>query len=74
MVYKNNMTDVIKMIKHHMVDHDIRQKDICNATGWSKSTVSNFLNNRTENPSLNTLMELCNAAGCDLIIDIKSKI
>ncbi len=26
-------------IQHIMIDKDIRQKDICNITGWSRATV-----------------------------------
>ena len=64
------------MIKHIMLDKDIKQKDICNATGWSKGTVSNLLNGRTANPSLsiislNIILELCKACDCNFLIDIK---
>lgn len=38
-----------------------------------KGTVSNLLNGRTENPSLKVILELCNAIGCDFIIDIQPK-
>ena len=54
-----------------MIEKDIKQKDICNKTGWSKSTVSNILNNRTSNPSLDLLLNICNAMDCKLIIDIE---
>ena len=73
MKYTGNISDITLMLKHAMIDNNIRQKDICNATGWTKGTVSNLLNNRTENPSLKILLELCNAANCDLYIDIKPK-
>lgn len=43
-----------------MLDMDIKQKDLCNATGWTKATISILLNNRTEKPSLKILLELCN--------------
>lgn len=68
--YDGNISDITLMIKHIMLDMDIKQKDLCNATGWTKATVSNLLNNRTENPSLKILLELCNAMECDFIIDI----
>ena len=61
------------MIKHAMLDNDITQKDICSATGWSKGTVSNLLNGRTENPSLKIILQLCDAIGCDFIIDIAKR-
>lgn len=71
--YDGNIADITLMIKHLMLDMDIKQKDLCNATGWTKATVSNLLNNRTENPSLKILLELCNAMNCNLIIDIVPK-
>lgn len=73
MIYKGDISDITLMIKHAMLDNDKKQKDICNMTGWSKGTVSNLLNNRTENPSLKVLFELCNAIDCDLVIDIKPR-
>jgi len=69
--YNGNINDIMLMVKHAMLDNDIKQKDICNATGWSKGTVSNLLNGRTENPSLKVILELCKACKCDFIIDIK---
>jgi transcriptional regulator with XRE-family HTH domain len=68
--YNGNISDITLMIKHIMLDMDIKQKDLCNAT---KATISNLLNNRTENPSLKILLELCNAMNCELIIDIQPK-
>lgn len=68
--YNGNISDITLMMKHLMLDLDIKQKDLCNSTGWTKATVSNLLNNRTENPSLKVLFELCNAMNCNLIIDI----
>ena len=69
--YTGNVNDIMIMIKHIMLDKDIKQKDICNATGWSKGTVSNLLNGRTANPSLNIILELCRACNCNFLIDIK---
>ncbi len=71
--YNGNISDVTLMIKHAMLDNGISQKDICNKTGWTKGTVSNLLNNRTSNPSLKIILQLCDAVGCDFIIDIKPK-
>ena len=73
MKYNGDITIVMLMIKHAMLDNDITQKDICSATGWSKGTVSNLLNGRTENPSLKIILQLCDAIGCDFIIDIVKK-
>lgn len=66
----NNIDDVTLAIRHIMLDKDIRQKDICIATGLSKQSISNLLNNRTENITLDTLNKLCKAVGCKLLIDI----
>lgn len=63
--------DVTLAIRHIMLDKDIRQKDICIATGLSKQAISNLLNNRTENITLDTLNKLCKAVGCKLSIDIE---
>ena len=71
--YNGNIEDIMLLIKHKMLDNNISQKDICNITGWSKSTVSNLLNGRTENPSLKIILQLCNAINCDFIIDIQNK-
>lgn len=68
--YNGDISEITLMLKHIMLDMDIKQKDLCNATGWTKATISNLLNNRTENPSLKILLELCNAMECDFIIDI----
>lgn len=68
--YNGDISEITLMLKHIMLDMDIKQKDLCNVTGWTKATISNLLNNRTENPSLKILLELCDAMGCDLIIDI----
>lgn len=73
MIYKGDISDITLMIRHAMLDNDKKQKDICNATGWAKGTVSNLLNNRTDNPSIDLLLKLCNAIDCDLIIDIQPK-
>lgn len=73
MKYDGNVMEVMKLIKHRMIDRDITQKDICNATGWSKGTVSNLLGGKTENPSLKVILQLCDAIGCDFVIDITER-
>lgn len=70
MKYNGDINEIMKQIKHIMIDNDITQKDICNVTNWSKATVSNLLNGRTENPSLKIILQLCDAINCDLVIDI----
>lgn len=70
MIYTGDISAITLLIKHKMLDMDKTQKDICNATGWAKSTVSNLLGNKTDNPSINTILSLCDAIDCDLHIDI----
>lgn len=70
MKYNGDINEIMKQIKHIMIDNDITQKDICNVTNWSKATVSNLLNGRTENPSLKIILQLCDAINCDFVIDI----
>lgn len=67
----NNIQDITNAIKHIMIDKNMRQKDLCSATGLSKQAISNLLNNRTENITLDTLDRLCKAIGCELIIVIE---
>lgn len=69
----NTIEDVTLAIKHIMLDKDIRQKDICNKSGLSKQSVSNLLNNRTENITLDTLNKLCKAVECKLVLDISDQ-
>ena len=38
MKYENNK-QLMNTIHHIMIDNDIRQKDISNATGWSRQSV-----------------------------------
>ncbi len=70
MIYDGNSDKVIDLIKHTMIDTRTQQKDIVEKTGLNKGTVSNFLNYKSSNPTLDTLKMYCNAMGCDLVIDI----
>ena len=69
--YSGNINEVMIQIKHIMIDKGLRQKDICNVTGWSRQTVSNLLAGRTPNPGINIIHTLCDAIGCSLYIDIE---
>ena len=68
--YNGNIEDFTLMLKHIMLDKNITQKDIANNTGWTKQTVSNFLNNRTKNPSITVIYEICKGLGCELILKV----
>lgn len=69
--YSGKIDDITLMLRHIMLDKDMRQKDVCNATGLSKQTISNLLNNRTDNITFETLDKLCKAMGCKLYIEIE---
>ncbi|RFZ78248.1 hypothetical protein DS742_14135 [Lacrimispora amygdalina] len=73
MIYDGNSDKIIDMIKHKMIDVKKQQKDIIDYTGFNKGTVSNFLNYKSTNPTLETIKLYCDAIGCDLIIDIREK-
>ncbi len=71
MIYNNNIDDLMKQIKHIMIDKDIRQIDVAEKTGQNKATISNLLNCKSKNVTLDTLLMLCNAIDCQLEINIK---
>lgn len=73
MIYNNNIDDLMKQIKHIMIDKDIKQIDLAEKTGQNKATISNLLNCKSKNVTLDTLLMLCNAIDCQLEIDIKLK-
>lgn len=73
MLYNNNIDDIMKQIKHIMIDNDIKQADIVSTTGQSKGTISNLLNCKSKNITLDTLLMLCNAVDCQLEINIIPK-
>jgi len=51
-----------------MLDDDIKQIDIAKATGLTQATVSNILNMRRDNITLDTLQAIANAIGYDVDI------
>ena len=73
MIYNGNSDKVIDLIKHTMIDTRTQQKDIVEKTGLNKGTVSNFLNYKSSNPTLDTLKMYCDAMECNLVIDIIPK-
>ena len=70
MVYNQNVDKMMLQIKHIMLDSGLRQVDIVEKTGLQKSTVSNLLNGRSKNITLDTLLLLCNAIGYDIEINL----
>jgi transcriptional regulator with XRE-family HTH domain len=68
-----NQDELILQIKHYMLDNKLKQKDIVVATGLSKQTISNLLNGRSKNMTLDTLFMLLNALDCNLSISLNKK-
>lgn len=69
----NNQDEIILQIRHYMLDNNLKQKDIVVATGLSKQTISNLLNGRSKNMTLDTLFMLLNALDCNLSISLNKK-
>ena len=65
-----NQDDLILQIKHYMLDNKLKQKDIVARTGLSKQTISNLLNGRSKNMTLDTLFMLLNALDCNLSVSL----
>ena len=70
--YENNQ-NVIDGLKEYIVDNHIKQKDICDKTSYSKQYVSNIINGRSGNLTLETLNTIVKAMDCDLIIEFRKK-
>lgn len=68
-----NQDDLILQIKHYMLDNKLKQKDIVACTGLSKQTISNLLNGRSKNMTLDTLFMLLNALDCNLSVSLNKK-
>lgn len=73
MIYNGDIMDIVKTIEHIKIDYNISNTDIADKTGKSKQTISNILKGRQPNMTLETLLSLCNAIGCDLKIEIKRR-
>lgn len=71
--YAGNIEPITTTLKHIMLDKNIKQKNISEYTGLSKQTISNLLNNRNDNMTLDTLKMLCDSIGLKLIIAIEEK-
>lgn len=68
-----NQDEIILQIKHYMLDNNLKQKDIVSKTGLSKQTISNLLNGRNKNMTLDTLFMLLDALDCNLSISLDKK-
>lgn len=70
MIYQGDIKPLLKMVDHVMVDKELSNNAIAETMGKSKQTISNLLNGRQPNVTLETLLALCQAIGCQLMIDI----
>ena len=72
MKYNNtdNTKELLLEFKHIMLDKGIKQGELAERMHISKQTVSNLLNGKQLNLTLETLVNLCNALDCTLNIDI----
>lgn len=66
----NNSKDLMLNIKHLMLNMDIKQKDIAEASGLSIQTISNWLACRRDTMTLESLNTIIKAMDCKLYIDI----
>lgn len=65
------MTEFEISLKRYLLEHEMKQIDIVNALGVSRSNVSQ--NIRSDHVTLDTMRKIVNAIGCDLEIVIKPK-
>lgn len=70
MIYQGDIKPLLKMVDHVMIDKELSNNAIADTMGKSKQTISNLLNGRQPNVTLETLLALCQAIGCQLVIDI----
>lgn len=70
MIYQGDIKPLLKMVDHVVVDKELSNNAIADSMGKSKQTISNLLNGRQPNVTLETLLALCQAIGCQLVIDI----
>ena len=68
--------DIIKLIRHIMIDYDIKNNDLIDKLGMTKQTVSNLLS-PTYRPdasiTIDTLVSICDALDCDMTISIDKR-
>lgn len=73
MIYNNNLDVLMSQIKTGITKQGLSQKQVADNMGLSTPTVSNLLNARSDNITLDTLWKLCTAAGYDLEINLVSQ-
>ena len=65
------MTEFEISLKRYLLEHEMKQVEIANALGVTRSNVSQ--NIRSDHITLDTMRKIANAIGCDLEIIIKPK-
>ena len=70
MVVRDSKTILLK-IKSFMVENEIKNKELAKKLNLSESALSSRL--KQDNISITSLVEICNALGCDLDIELIKK-
>lgn len=65
--------ELLLEFKHIMLDKNIKQIELAESMHISKQTVSNLLNAKQLNLTLDTLLQISNAIDCDLYIEIRQR-
>ena len=65
------MTEFEISLKRYLLYHEMKQVEIANALGVTRSSVSQ--NVRSDHITLDTMRKIVNAIGCDIEIVIKPK-
>lgn len=70
MVVRDSKTILLK-IKSFMVENEIKNKELAKKLNLSEAALSSRL--KQNNISITSLVEICNALGCDLDIELIKK-
>lgn len=70
MVVRDSKTILLK-IKSLMVENEIKNKELAKKLNLSEAALSSRL--KQDNISITSLVEICNALGCDLDIELIKK-
>jgi transcriptional regulator with XRE-family HTH domain len=72
MVHCHNTVELIAEIKKYMFLKHIQQKELSVAIGKKHQTVSSMLKD-TSNPTMNSVFEICDYLGIELILKYKDE-
>ena len=70
MVVRDSKTILLK-IKSFMVENEIKNKELAKKLNLSEAALSSRL--KQDNISITSLVEICNALGCDLDLELIKK-